>query len=139
MFVLITVDGMSLGHAMREMQSRFGSTWSGFVPNIDKSSDSPLETAIKGIIRGMIQTLPADRIKIAEIVDRLAELQAQYGDASSTRSDSRTATISPTLHLGKQRIKMFVLTIFLIIFITFLQYCSNITKKTSFIAKYPDV
>ena len=82
MILLVLVNGMSLGHAMREMQSRFGSTWSGFVPNIDKPSDSPLETAIKGIIKGMIQTQPADRIKIAEVVDRLAELQVQYGGVS---------------------------------------------------------
>ena len=102
---------MSLGHAMREMQSKHGSTWSGFVPNIDKPSDTPLETAIKGIIRGMIQTLPADRIKIAEVVDRLAKLQAQYGDVSPTRSDTRAATVFPTMP-SKQRINDCVLDIF---------------------------
>ena len=77
--LFFTVNGMSLGRAMWQMKLQFGSMWSGFPPNIDKAFDSPLESAIKGIIRKMIQTQPADRISIAEVVERFTELRAKYG------------------------------------------------------------
>ena len=101
--LLFIVDGKSVGQAMYEMQLKFGSTWNGFVPAIDNPSDTPLETAMKRIIRDMIQPHPAHRIKITEVVDRLAELQVQYGDVSPTRSDTRAATVSPTMPGNQMR------------------------------------
>ena len=52
--LLFTVNEKSIGRAMYEMQSQFGSQWCGFTPDIDKPTDNPLETAIKRVIKRMI-------------------------------------------------------------------------------------
>ena len=60
------VDGMSLGELMWRKRE---------VPNIDKPTDSPLECAIKKIIKKMIKLHPADRISITEVVNELSALR----------------------------------------------------------------
>ena len=76
---------------MYEMELQFGSEWSGFTPDIDEATDTPLETAIKGVIKRMIQTQPGDRMNMAEVVSKFAELRSKYyphvgsKDASSSR------------------------------------------------------
>ena len=85
------MNGKSIGQAMYEMQLQFGSEWS-FTPDIYKPTDTPLETDIKRVIKRMIQPLPADRMSMAEVVSKFAELRSKYNphvgskDASSSRS-----------------------------------------------------
>ena len=50
--------------------------WEGSdIPTIDKPSDSALESAIKNIVKRMIQLCPADRISITEVANELSALR----------------------------------------------------------------
>ena len=81
---------------MFEMKS--GLEWT---PDIDKPSDTPLEAAIKGVIKRMIRPLPADRISMAEVVSKFAELRSQYRENVESKGATVSRNIRPSQSAGK--------------------------------------
>ena len=108
--LLLTVNGKSIGRAMYEMQLQFGSEWSGFTPDINKPTDTPLERAIKRVIKGMIQTQPADRMSMAEVVSRLAELRSKY----NPHVESQDVSSGRNIRSAESRGNGFVVTIIIV-------------------------
>ena len=108
--LLFTVNGKSIGRAMYEMQVQFGSEWSGFTPDINKPTDTPLERAIKGVITRMIQTQPADRMTMAEVVNKFAELRSKYKPHVESEDTSSSRNIRPSESRGNG----FVVTIIIV-------------------------
>ena len=68
------MDGVNLGEMMWKRRRSF---FSKFKLDIDNPNDSPLESAIKQIIKKMIQFRPADRINITEVVNELSALRVE--------------------------------------------------------------
>ena len=97
--LLFTVNGKSIGRAMYEMQLQFGSEWS-FMPDIYKPTDTPLEKEIKMVIKRMIQPLPYDRISMAEVVSKFAELRSQYKPDVKPQDTSSSGNIRPSASRG---------------------------------------
>ena len=77
---MFAVNGMSLAKAMLTMATASGPLLEEFsiAPRIDKSSDSALESAVKNIIKQMIQFHPGDRLSMEEVVQKLTEVIAQH-------------------------------------------------------------
>ena len=71
-----------------------------FTPDIHKPADTPLETAIKGVIKRMIQPLPADRMSMAEVVSKFAELRSQYNPHVGSKDASSSRSIRPSESRG---------------------------------------
>ena len=85
---------------MYEMQLQFGSEWS-FKPDIYKPTDTPLETDIKRVIKRMIQPHPADRMSMAEVVRKFAELRSKYIPHVGSKNTSSSMSIRPSESRGK--------------------------------------
>ena len=100
--VLFTVNGKSIGRAMYELELQLGSEWSGFTPDIDKPTDTPLETAIKAVIKRMIQIRPADRMNMGEVVSKFAELRSQYKPDAESKDKTPTENITPSESKGNE-------------------------------------
>ena len=71
-----------------------------FTLDIDKPTDIPLETAIKAVIKGMIQTRPADRMSMGEVVSKFAELRSQYKPDAKSKDATTTENITPSASKG---------------------------------------
>ena len=87
---------------MYELELQLGSEWSGFTPDIDKPTDTPLETAIKAVIKGMIQIRPADRMSMGEVVSKFAELRSQYKPDAQYQDATTSRNIRPSESKGNE-------------------------------------
>ena len=90
------MNGQSLGKVLWETRNKRSGK---FIPNIDKPSDTPLERAIKNIIRDMLEVEPEKRPTISEVVMRLTELRDREDIAASPSgllASSRSKTPATT-------------------------------------------
>ena len=87
---------------MYELQLQLGSEWSGFTPDIDKPTDTPLETAIKAVIKGMIQIRPADCMRMGDVVSKFCELRSRYKPDVESKDATTSRNIRPSESKGNE-------------------------------------